>query len=49
VLHTQSSGPTPNRTKPRTPYATHVKEIVTSIAPDDGHVSPKHVELKELK
>ena len=25
------------------------KEIVTSIAPEDGRVSPKHVELKELK
>ena len=25
------------------------KEIVTSIAPEDRHVSPKHVELKELK
>jgi hypothetical protein len=25
------------------------KETVTSIAPEDGHVSPKHVELKELK
>ena len=30
----------------RTPYAAFVKEIVTSIAPEDGHISPKHVELK---
>ena len=32
-------------TTPRTPYAVYVKEIVTSIAPEDGRVSPKHVEL----
>ena len=32
----------------RTPYATFVR-IVTPIAPEDGRVSPKHVELKELK
>ena len=25
------------------------KEIVTSIAPEDGRISPKHVELKEHK
>jgi len=25
------------------------KEIVTPIAPEDGHISQKHVELKELK
>ena len=31
---------------PRTPYAAYVKEIITSIAPEDGHVSPKHVEVK---
>ena len=36
------------RKKPRTPYATSVR-IVTPIAPEDGRVSPKHVELKELK
>ena len=36
------------RQKPRTPYATFVR-IVTPIAPEDGRVSPKHVELKELK
>ena len=30
----------------RTPYAAFVKEIITSIAPEDGHVSPKHLELK---
>ena len=28
---------------PRTPYAAFVKEIVNSIAPEDGRVSPKHV------
>jgi hypothetical protein len=27
-------------------YAAYVKEIITSIAAEDGHVSPKHVELK---
>ena len=30
--------------------ATHctafVKEIINSIAPEDGHIGPKHVELK---
>ena len=31
---------------PRTPYAAFVKEIINSIAPEDGRVSPKHVELK---
>jgi len=30
---------------PRTPYAAFVKEIIKFIAPEDGHVSPKH-ELK---
>ena len=34
---------------PRTPYAAYVKEIITSIAPEDGHISPKHVELKVHK
>ena len=36
------------RQKPRTTYATFVR-TVTPIAPEDGRVSPKHVELKELK
>ena len=27
-------------------YAAYVKKIITSIAPEDGHVSPKYVELK---
>ena len=31
---------------PRTPYAAFVKKIINSIAPEDGRVSPKHVELK---
>ena len=31
---------------PRTPYAAYIKEIITSIAPEDGHISPKHVERK---
>jgi len=31
---------------PRTPYAAYLKEIITFIAPEDEHVSPKHVELK---
>ena len=37
-----------NLATPRTPYAAYVR-IVTPIAPEDGRVSPKHVELKELK
>jgi len=31
---------------PRTPYAAFVKKIIISIAPEDGRISPKHVELK---
>jgi hypothetical protein len=27
-------------------YAAYVKERITSTAPEDGHISPKHVELK---
>ena len=42
--HTHSSGPTPNYTKDTT--CCICKETVTSIAPEDGHVSLKHVELK---
>ena len=30
-----------------TPYAAFVKEIINSIAPEDGRISPKHVELKQ--
>ena len=29
-----------------TPYAAFVKEIINSIAPEDGRMGPKHVELK---
>ena len=32
---------------PRTPYAAFVKEIINSIAPEDGRISPKHVELNK--
>ena len=32
--------------EPRTPYAAFIKEIINSIAPEDGRISPKHVELK---
>ena len=28
-------------------YAAYVKEIITSIASEDGHVRPKHVELSK--
>ena len=45
--HTHSSGPTPNYTKDT--ICCICKEIVTSIAPEDGLISPKHVELKEHK
>ena len=45
--HTHSSGPTPNYTKDT--IRCICKEIVTSIAPEDGRMSPKHVELKGHK
>ena len=45
--HTHSSGPTPNYTKDT--ICCICKETVTSIAPEDGRISPKHVELKEHK
>ena len=45
--HTHSSAPTPNYTKDT--ICCICKEIVTSIAPEDGRISPKHVELKEHK
>ena len=52
VQHANSTHTPQNRhlngQKPRTPYATFVR-IVTPTAPEDGRVSPKHVELKELK
>ena len=41
------SRPTPNYTKDT--ICCICKEIVTSIAPEDGRVSPKHVELKVHK
>jgi len=31
---------------PRTSYAAYVKEIIRSIAPEDGRISLTHVELK---
>jgi hypothetical protein len=45
--HTHSSGPTPNYTKDT--IRCICKEFITSIAPEDGRVSPKHFELKEHK
>jgi len=45
--HTHSSRPTPNYTKDT--ICCIRKEIVTSIAPEDGRVSSKHVELKVHK
>ena len=45
--HTHSSRPTPNYTKDT--ICCICKETVTSIAPEDGRISPKHVELKEHK
>ena len=45
--HTHSSRPTPSYTKDT--ICCICKEIVTSIAPEDGRISPKHVELKEHK
>ena len=39
--HTHSSGPTPNYTKDT--ICCICKEIVTSVAPEDGRISPKHV------
>jgi hypothetical protein len=48
VQHTTSAHTPQDRhlAAPRTPYAAFVKEIIHSIAPEDGRVSPKHVELK---
>ena len=45
--HIHSSGPTPNYSKDT--ICCICKEIITSIAPEDGRVSPKHVELKVHK
>ena len=45
--HTHSSGQTSNYTKDT--ICCICKEIVTSIAPEDGRVSPEHVELKVHK
>ena len=45
--HTHSSRPTPNYTKDT--ICSICKEIVTSIAPEDGRVNPKHVEEKVHK
>ena len=45
--NTHSSRPTPNYTKDT--ICCICKETVTSIAPKDGRISPKHVELKEHK
>ena len=50
VQHTTSTHTPQDQhlTTPRTPYAVYVKEIITFIAPEDGHISPKHVELKYI-
>ena len=45
--YTHSSRPTPNYTKDT--ICCICKEPVTSNAPEDGRISPKHVELKEHK
>ena len=45
--HTHSSGPTPNYTKDT--ICCICKKTLTSIAPEDGRISPKHVALKEHK
>ena len=45
--HTHSTAPKPNYTKDT--ICCICKETVTSIAPEDGRISPKHVELKEHK
>ena len=41
---TYAARPTPNYTKDT--ICCICKEIVTSIAPEDGRISPKHAELK---
>jgi len=48
VQHTTSAHTPQDRhlAAPRTPYAASVKEIINYSAPEDGRVSPKHVELK---
>ena len=45
--HTHSSRPTPNYTKDTICYI--CKEIIKSIAPEDGRVSPKHVRAESTQ
>ena len=46
ATHHQRSPSLRHLAAPRTPYAAFVKEIINSIAPEDGRIGPKHVELK---
>ena len=48
VQHTTSAQTPQDRhlAAPKIPYAAFVKEIINSIAPEDGRISPKHVEVK---
>ena len=46
ATHHQRARSSRHLAAPRTPYAAFVKEIINPIAPEDGRISPKHVELK---
>ena len=46
ATHHQRARSSRHLAAPRIPYAAFVKEIINSIAPEDGRIGPKHVELK---
>ena len=46
ATHHQCARSSRHLAAPRTPYAAFVKEIINYIAPEDGRIGPKHVELK---
>ena len=46
ATHHQRARSSRHLAAPRTPYAAFVKEIINSIAPEDGRIDPKYVELK---
>jgi len=47
ATHHQRTRSSRHLAAPRTPYATFVNEIINSIAPEDGRIGPKHVELNK--
>ena len=46
ATHHQRARSSRHLAAPSTPYAAFVKEIINSIAHEDGRISSKHVELK---